>query len=81
MTGLIPACLADIAASQESAREAFERFMDALDDRWITGNETGEIRGFLAVDDRPPTPAEQAMAILAPHLVHEPLYRTIGTPL
>ena len=81
MSGLIPACLADVAAAQDSAREAFERFMDALDDRWITGNGTGEIRGLLAVDDRPPTPAEQAMAILAPYLADEPLYQSIGTPL
>lgn len=80
MVGLISAHLADIAAAQEAAREAFEQFMDALDDRFITGNGTGELLGFLG-SDRPPTPAEKAMAILAPHLVDEPLYRSIGTPL
>ena len=32
MNSLIPARLVDIAATQEAAREAFERFMDALAD-------------------------------------------------
>lgn len=81
MTGLIPAHLADIAAAQDHAREAFQRFMDAFDEHWITGYGTGDMRGFLPVDHRPPTPAEQAMAILAPHLADQPLYRSIGTPL
>lgn len=80
MAGLIPARLADIAAAQQAAREAVEQFMDALDDRFITGYGTGEPLGFIA-SDRPPTPAEKAMEILAPHLADDPLYRSIGTPL
>ncbi|WP_345624522.1 hypothetical protein [Streptomyces ziwulingensis] len=54
--------------------------MNALDDRFIFGYGTGEPLGFLA-PDRPPTPAEKAMAILAPHLADEPLYRSTSAPL
>lgn len=84
MTELIPAYLTEVMAAQDRAREAADKFisglMDEFDSRWITGNGTGEPLGFLA-PDRQPTPAEKAMAILAPHLVDEPLYRSIGTPL
>ena len=49
-----------------------ERFAEAL----VTGNGTGQIVGFLAMADAPePTPVERALAILAPHLRREPLYR------
>ena len=81
MIGLIPIALAEAIAAQECARQAIDQFMDAFDDRWITGHGTGDMRGFLAIDDQPPTPAEKAMAILAPQLANEPLYRSIGTPL
>ncbi|MET7975736.1 hypothetical protein ABZW44_22375 [Streptomyces mirabilis] len=82
---LIPPILAEVMTAQDRAREAADKFindlMDGFDRRWITGHNTGEPRGFLPVDDRPPTPAEKAMAILAPHLADEPLYQSIGTPL
>jgi hypothetical protein len=54
-------------------------FMAALHkaiDATVTGNGTGEPRGFLAMTDTPePSPADRAFAILAPHLDDVPLYR------
>jgi hypothetical protein len=49
---------------------------DAMLDRFlISGDSTGEMRGFLNPVEREPTPAERALAILAPHLDDVPLYR------
>lgn len=52
-------------------------FMAALHkaiDATVTGNGTGEPRGFLAREEREPTPAERALAILDPELRRCPLY-------
>lgn len=53
-------------------------FMAALHkaiDATVTGNGTGEPRGFFGPALHEPTPAERAFAVLAPHLADIPLYR------
>lgn len=57
-------------------------FMAALHktiDATVTGNGTGEPRGFLTREQREPTPAERAIAILGPELRRCPLYKA-GPP-
>jgi hypothetical protein len=47
----------------------------AVDQQLVTGSGTGEPLGLLAWTPREPTPAERAMAILAPELRWCPLYK------
>lgn len=64
---------------EQAFREAYawaeaeaERMFDHL---YVTGQGTGEPRGFLAMtEEREPSPVERALAILGPHLRDCPLY-------
>jgi hypothetical protein len=53
-----------------------EQHIGAAFDRAFDGDHDGAMTGLIAMADAPePTPMERALAILAPHLRREPLYR------
>ena len=64
------------AEALAQAAQRVRRYQEAMD-RFLEGLNAWEPRGLLGslIELPEPTPIERALQILAPHLVHEPLYQ------